>query len=188
MKRFDIRPLILGLVAAGTTPAMAQNLIANPTFDTDYSGWPAGGAEWVADDCCGNPASGSIRVVQFDRLWSNCMSVTAGNAYDLTFWTKYVGVLNLVNPNGFALVVWMNTPTCEPVFDLSPYHGVPPGNDAAWHHVGATFIAPAGAQSVAIVLGGNICGITCGGYTSFDDVAFGPAGTVPVELQSFEID
>lgn len=59
---------------------------------------------------------------------------------------------------------------------------------AAWHKVGATFVAPAGAQSVSIELGGYHCELSCGGDTYFDNVAFGPAGTVPVELQSFDID
>jgi len=190
MKRSGIRALILGLLALGAAPAMAQNLIANPTFDTDYSGWPVGAAQWVAEDCCGNPASGSITSHQDETLISNCIDVTGGSSYDLTLWTKYVPVNpSLPSPNGFAYVVWMSAAACGGVaIDFPNYPDLAPGGGAAWHKVGATFVAPAGAQSVSIELGGYHCGLSCGGDTYFDNVAFGPAGTVPVELQSFDID
>jgi len=189
MKRFDIHALVLCLAATGATPALAQNLIVNSTFDSDYSGW-AGGAQWVADDCCGNPSSGSVNTHQFEALISNCSNVTGSSSYDLTFWSKFVLVNpSLPDPNGYAYVEWMDAPNCGgTAIDFPDFPNLAPGAGAAWHQVGATFVAPANAQSVQIQLGSSNCGLSCGGDTYFDDIAFGPAGTVPVELQSFRID
>lgn len=189
MKRFDIRALLLGLISTSATPALAQNLITNPTFDTDYSGWPAGDAKWVADDCCGNPASGSVTLQQHQSLVSNCINVTGGSSYDLTFWSKFAPVnVSFPSPNGFASVAWLTACGGDPIGPPNTYPTIYPGDAAAWHQLGATFVAPASAHGVSIDIGGQNCGLSCGGTTWFDNVAFGPAGTVPVELQSFEID
>ncbi len=45
------------LIAVG--PAGAQNLVVNPEFDTDMSGWGAFGGTWDPADWQGSPSSGS---------------------------------------------------------------------------------------------------------------------------------
>lgn len=75
------------LVLVGPTAALsAQNLLANPGFDTGLSGWEAGdGASWDGTkDADGSPSSGSAKAsVNFDRVGltptivTQCIPVTA---------------------------------------------------------------------------------------------------------------
>lgn len=65
------RPLVLGallsLLTAGAAPA-AENLLENPGFDTDTSGWELTGdsapatLSWAPDDAAGDPGSGSLEI------------------------------------------------------------------------------------------------------------------------------
>ncbi|MGE0639924.1 MAG: hypothetical protein AB7G12_08165 [Thermoanaerobaculia bacterium] len=65
------------------TPVAAQNLIPNPGFDTDLSGWTGGPAVWSPEDQSGDPGSGSARVdvpsgVLF-ALFSSCIPLVPGD-------------------------------------------------------------------------------------------------------------
>lgn len=176
------------VIAVGATPVFGQNLLLNGTFDTDTSGWTGFGGGWVADDCCGNAASGSAKLSQQSVLIGNCIEATEGSSFDLTLWSKFAPIIQPPQGLGYALVIWSTDASCADFigFPNAPYIYL--GNDLAWQHFGATFVAPAGAHSVHVELEAAHCGTSCGGLTNFDDVAFGPRGTVPVELQSFGID
>lgn len=179
--------LVISMMALCATPALAQNLIENSAFNTDFSGWTGAGSGWVADDCCGDPASGSVMLREFGALVSNCIEVTAGTSYDFTLWSKFDPIIQPPESNGNAWINWSTETTCSSWNSFDPIPGFHLGSNAEWQRVGATFVAPVGAQRVQVLLWPSVCGISCGGITYYDNVAFGPAGTVPVELQSFEI-
>lgn len=48
------------LLVAATTQVAAQNLVVNPEFDTDFSGWYTSGSTWSAEDWQASPSSGSV--------------------------------------------------------------------------------------------------------------------------------
>jgi hypothetical protein len=86
--------LVLGVAAA--SGAAAQNLINNPDFSQDLSGWTAIGSEitWIADDS--ETGSGSMEVSvlnvgpNFEQGWaeSNCFEVKGGALYEASGWLR----------------------------------------------------------------------------------------------------
>ena len=64
----QIRAALGCVLLLAATSSAAQNLLPNPDFDSDISGWSgpicsdALATSWSADDASGNPASGSWRV------------------------------------------------------------------------------------------------------------------------------
>jgi hypothetical protein len=79
------------LVLCTTVPssiALAQNLLTNPNFNQNISGWtaiPAGTATWDATDIDASPSSGSARVTNSgsQAQFQQCVAVSPGAKYDL---------------------------------------------------------------------------------------------------------
>jgi hypothetical protein len=88
-----VRAILLALCTIASSEAFAQNLLTNPNFNQNISGWtasPAGVAVWDSADAKASPSSGSARVtstasqVQFQQ----CVAVTPGVKHDLIVRTR----------------------------------------------------------------------------------------------------
>lgn len=192
-----MRTIIVVVSAAfafGATSLPAQNLVTNPGFDSDLDGWSMihGSASWSADDCCGDANSGSaslpVVVGAMAMLNSACIGVTPGASYDLVVLAETLALPpDFLSGSGTATVTWYDDmASCpyilvnEPGATFQPYTG--------WRSFGATFVAPATAAAVKVTLMAQAGGLSQGIDVHFDNVRFGPTGSVPVTLQSFEVD
>ncbi|MEO5559783.1 MAG: hypothetical protein ABIR10_08915, partial [Dokdonella sp.] len=108
-------------------------------------------------------------------------------AYDLGAWIR------LTTPSGFepGLPViglsWYSAADCS---SPSGYSATRSAEPATWTRIAISgVVAPEGTHSARIFLMAGATGLagTLVGM-EFDSAFFGPAGTVPVELQSFTID
>lgn len=79
--------ILLLILAILTAPALAQdNLVVNPGFDSDVSGWQQGDwpGEWRPFDADGSNASGSLFLTNdtggsfTDRAWTQCLPMKGG--------------------------------------------------------------------------------------------------------------
>lgn len=180
----------LGLASS----AFAQNRLSNGSFDTDLSGWsllPPSGSQpvWSSKDCCGNSASGSAELRAVDLpviLGSSCIAVSGGSTYDLVAMvdTQPAGA-GIPTQAGLG-VLWYSDAACTDAIDPPQTWSV--GNSPGWRRFGVSTHAPAAALSARIELTAAGAGLSSGIDAYFDQVAFGTTGTVPVTLQSFDID
>jgi len=188
---------ILALVGFATASGYceAQDLIVNGQFDTGSAPWTVEQtttvpATWVAEDCCGNPNSGSITfgTVMSSRLLSNCMLTTAGADHDflITLWLTHS--VPTFPGSASATVEWFSGSNCDGArvaetryeFNTIEYTN-------AWTQRGTRLTSPAGTMSARLVIS------TSSGLSNFttariDDVRFGVAESVPVGLLSFSVD
>jgi hypothetical protein len=68
-------------VASAPGAAASTNLLTNPEFDTNTSGWQG---PWIPTDASGNPHSGAVRIVGspgFGTYVSQCAPAAAGASY-----------------------------------------------------------------------------------------------------------
>jgi hypothetical protein len=172
----------LGLLLASARPASAQNLLANPDFNTDLSGWNTFGA--VFDGTAGSPSpgsaqfSGSIAGTNASIFVSLAQCVTGivpGNTYDLS------GQLRLTSaPAGgtvFAAVAWYSDAGCTT--GISTDGGNPVGG-STFQASSGSFIAPGGAVAANFLVWISTS-TTPGSFTGNLDTAFlGPQGPPPV--------
>lgn len=151
--------LALSALLLTAAPAAAQNLILNPGFDDDLSGWRSQTAAWSALDAGGDPGSGSaLGANSHDSggtlgvtALSQCVAVDAGQSYEY-------GMRTLLpagqEHSGYAYfhAVWSPTFPCDgaPIRfapgDQSPTAG-------AWAPLGNQDVAPAGAKGLTLILG-----------------------------------
>lgn len=83
--------MVVALGGSGGSAGVAQNLITNPGFTSDLTGWTRSGFEgvWSAEDADGDPDSGSGYLLLEGGpsggayLASSCMAVVAGTTYDV---------------------------------------------------------------------------------------------------------
>ncbi|MGZ7032065.1 MAG: hypothetical protein ACXVIJ_08840 [Thermoanaerobaculia bacterium] len=189
--------LMVVIALPGTASRVgAQNLLQNGNFDTDLSGWtditfppPV----WTPDDCCANPDSGSVRLrgggTFMPILASDCVAVTANSGYDVRT------MVNMVPfspgdpyPAGAALyVIWNAAPDCTGV-EIDRQGILFSADPLGWHLASAHLVAPDGTNSAFVQLLALNGGLSSGINAYFDDVRFGPSGSVPVDLQSFTVD
>ncbi|HEV8238014.1 MAG TPA: hypothetical protein VGS57_01445 [Thermoanaerobaculia bacterium] len=156
--------------------AQAQNLVSNPNFDHDLSGWivQEGAAVWSADDAAASAFSGSMDAMgtsdQPTRVRSNCFAASPGN---YLFELKHREP-NAADPFGVnAFLRWYSDTECtilltNSVSLNSTFHG--PGWQTISTAVGVDVIAPPGAHSAALQLNGSA-------RASIDDVVVARVGT-----------
>lgn len=188
--------LMASLALAASDETAAQNLVANGNFDTDsapwmeYMGSDATPARWEAEDCCGNPASGSIMfiTVLISRLHSNCMPITGGSEYDFQLMLRlshvvpgFPGIANLT-------VGWFTAPDCAGLpLDSMDYPIDTMEYTTAWTWFGSRLAAPPDVTHAQLRFTTSH-GLSNTTTARIDDVRFGPAGSVPVGLVSFTVD
>jgi len=181
-------------LALAVMQASAQNLVSNGNFDTDLNGWSVGFSNvgtpaWFGDDCCGNAGSGSARLLALHfptSLNSSCIAVTGGNSYDLVVMANTLPAGGTILTGAEADILWFGDASCSQ--EMTRAVGVNVGNSAGWRQVGATIVAPDNVMSARIELFAGGGGLSSGIDAYFDNVRFGPPGSVPVTLQSFDVE
>jgi hypothetical protein len=149
-----VRCTIVALASVlGVTFAWGQNLVSNPSFDTDVIGWTPFAMTtivWDSLDAYGNPASGSALVSNAsttpgDATGSRqCVEgILGGQAY-------HIGADILV-PGGQAetgagelLVQWYDQPGCGGFLGLVSSSEIPTSTPDVWYTVSVISEAPPG--------------------------------------------
>ncbi len=182
---------VLFLLCAAS--AQAQNLLANPGFDADLASWSEGeGSQGSVNHeaADGDSANGSA---QFDATAcctlsiSQCLPVDPSTDYEFGGSVRLAGATLPAGGDeglGFDLQ-WSSDATCTAPVGTAALN-VP--NTEGWvRHVAAT-TSPGNAQSVLFRARQFNFVEPHSLSARVDDVVFGPAGTVPVELQQFSVE
>ena len=180
-------PLLWAIV--WSAPGNAQNLLANPSFDTNTDGWSAtsgGSLAWNAADADGLAGSGSLELTNAggDAAWlataEQCVPAVGGTAYHAEVTTFVPGGQA---STGTSVVQWLtySAPGCNPatLINSGMFGGVSvPG---LWVAMASTIDTPAGTRSVAI-RPGTIKAEAGGSLVArYDKAFFGlPGSTCPV--------
>lgn len=187
--------ITLAVVLVGGATLSAQNLVTNPDFNTDATGWTPTSAEmsitWAALDAYGSGTSGSGLVTNSFSTAANagvtqCINtpLTDGASYDVGAWIRVPS--GQTGTGAAGLFAWFHSGAAcggAQIGTLSVSY-LPPPTDS-WTLSTATGAAPAGTQSVTIYLNVNKMSDagTLGAY--FDGVRFGPNPTTPVGAATF---
>jgi hypothetical protein len=146
-----VRPIaILAAVVLGwPTAAAAQNLLANPRFDTDLSGWIAlGNATWQAEDADMSVYSGSVNIVSTAvdqcRPAAIRQCLPAGSAaYDLSFKSR--------GTRGSVFVLFFASADCSgDSIENSGLAISPQGSSGVWTSNGGRAVRPSGTLSMMV--------------------------------------
>jgi len=183
--------------------ATAQNLVANPNFDTNLDNWtPTFGssdplASLTLDATEGSPSAPSMLFTQLQpatmidqrEILSECIAVTAGQRYDLSYDTRRrpIATASGMSLRTFSDTACANSAAAQmPTSANDPCAALPAGWLRCYHHAA---LAPVGVSAIRLSITGVLLFAGDPPLNQFriDNVRFGPVGTVPVELQSFEI-
>jgi hypothetical protein len=178
------------LLASTAGSVHAANVLTNPNFDTDLTGWtPDFGASWDSTlDFGGNPpTNGSLLGTQAGNTLGSvarqCVSpVTPSVAYSLgaKVW------VDTSQTQGWIEVTWYPSPGCTGVTITTSFGSVVT-TTGAWNDSlpsGGNPVMSPGTAASAMVEIGMTNTIVDGARANFDNAFFGP-GTFPVELQRF---
>ena len=169
--------LLAGLVLQCVS-ARAANLVNNPDFTSDINGWTGSGLSWDSSD--GDPSPGSahlITAVPGTTVDSTCIVIAAPQNIDLFVNIKVAsGSLN-VNALSFTDTSCMG--------NLNGFTGTLITAPSTWQLSSVTNVPlPNGTNSVLLQVVSSTLGST---DAHFDHVLFGPTGSAPVRLQSFDV-
>jgi hypothetical protein len=180
-----------------SAPLAAQNMVTNNSFPSNVTSWvltdpSTSTAQWSALDADG-AASGSVEVTNLHpdpsmgRGITQCISsVTPGNDYD---WGGQILIPTgqSTSPRAMIGLRWYFGADCTGGFD-SQQPRLSTTSTGAWASLDSTVTAPSGAISVLFLAfpskleaGGSL-------VSNFDNLYFGPPGTTPAELLSFEVE
>lgn len=147
-------PLFAVLVAA--VPALADNFVNNPGFDSDVDHWGGPPIVWIAEDELGDPASGSAYVEvpghSSAHLTSDCFPVGGGQQLVFGASANLEGSEPLWARVGVELRFY-DQPNCAGSATLTPYPSlIAESAYAGWGSSQANAVAPAGAQSAQLLI------------------------------------
>jgi hypothetical protein len=190
-------------IAVGIGSAHAQNLIVNPNFATDVSGWTADTGTSIfrdsSQDAGGSATSGAMSVFPsngqtFNLSVHQCFAVTGGTDYSFGAKIKPGTVTS------FGMMCQAFTGSDCAFLPIGSASAIiaGPADQNGWVplHTESPYLLPASAQGVSCEITGNLPLPPLAGapqpngvFTSLwaDDVFFAP-GTTPVSLQAFDID
>lgn len=194
--------LLLVVLILSSSTVLAQNLITNPDFTVDTSGWnfttPGTFTRNGSLDADSSPMSGSGELANTSPLAfgssfaGQCVSgITAGSNYDWGAMMRFDSA-NTQTASGRANVV-VN------FYDAALCGGSNVGggttadfsstNTDVWSQMEVLgFTAPTGSVTAWVSLFTVKTEDTGIMTVNFDNVVFGPAGTLPVELSSFTVE
>jgi hypothetical protein len=172
-------------LAAHCIGANADNLVANPDFNTDVGSWTwipnvSGSGSFTLDTTTGDPAAPSAHIVTDAASGgvarSQCILINAPQNLDLI-------VNGKSNAGGSADVWLMLFTTDDCTFGMG--HGASLGYDSGtWEQKSQSNLAiSSDVQSVQIWLVAS-----ASQDFNIDHVQLGLSGTLPVTLQSFQVD
>jgi len=197
MRAFLRCPVFLVVFLVAAAPAAAQNLLVNPGFDRDLSGWDVhtefyppflvgASAQWAATDAHTVGTSGSVHFQltgasqSVNRvLLSQCVAAVPGRRYDGGGLIRTDDQLQsgvLVRLELFAAPSCSGSPTVPGPADV---YSLPPGathNNSAGLWLPATVSAIAGTDTKSVRFSAGIDAVTLSPFTSsfngFFDAAF----------------
>jgi hypothetical protein len=197
MSRFT-RSMLGFVLATAAASAGAQNLMTNPDFSADLSQWTirtTGSATVTYVSDSGSPAEGAVHLTATNgdtAQLKQCVALTA-TTLDLIA-REYIAESVSVQTAGADVTVY-DQPDCVGnivgffAFNPEPVTGYFQGTVApGWNQISAAhedvspFVPASALVSVFVVAAG-------GGSADyyFDNVRFGPSGTLPVKLQAFDV-
>jgi hypothetical protein len=196
MGRALVRSLCLvAWAGCAAAPAAAQNQSVNPGFVTDLGGWTVGTHPAVTaahDTSQSFNSPGSLRVSTAGSTPANligvgqCLPVTPGQVLDFGGRYRFESG-HAANLKGFALAVWFSDGACSAGTTFGPASNVIADVPDTWLPVHADDVpVPAGFGSALFLL--VVAMATGEGVGWFDDVYFGPAPLVPVELLGLTVE
>jgi hypothetical protein len=165
------------------TPVAATNLLTNPGFASDLSGWSLGvnfvTAAWQPLDATGQSDSGSASVTIAAPGITNglqqCVPVTAGTSYD--FGARIELPPGQPDATASAVLVWYTGPSCTGgTVGGEPSTPAVATGGSAFVGVSATAVAPSGALSATVVLVVGDPPSLSSAVAYFDDAYFQPSG------------
>lgn len=177
--------LILALALAPAV-ASADNLLANPGFDTDFLGWTDQSGdgfltEWAAEDASGSPTSGSLRMSYMAEGEHSvlpgsrqCVPITPGVLYDFGSRVK-VPTGQDREGTAYVQVSWYANASCSDNLDFSRMTTSTPSDSWQLLHTGG-FLPPAGTHSAEFGLLMNAGGTEGTVALLFDDAYLCPSG------------
>jgi len=144
---------VLILVSASL---QAQNLIVNPDFDTDVSGWFAETLSWIADDG-GGPSGPGCAEISSDlnnggvrHASSTRVPIVVNTEYFMSGWAKLDIESLAEDANLFA--DWYDSN--GQYMGTSTFYGLKPDEwDGQWHEVTGTVTFPPGAVEATVHFG-----------------------------------
>jgi hypothetical protein len=176
-----------------SNPGMAQNIVPNPDFDAELSGWtlilaPSGGGSISLDTAVGSPIAPSMYVVgggtPSTLVVSGCLPISQ-QIVDLQGDLNYVQGATPIAAGSLEVSSYGDT-SCASYLDVAVTNTCFALPSAGWQRCSRLgYLLPAGTQAVTVALRVNYLG---GNVAHFDNVRLGPAGTVPVTLQSFGVE
>ena len=187
------------VLATAAVSAGAQNLLSNADFSADLSQWTirttgAATVTYVSDS--GSPEQGAVHLTASNgetAQLKQCVALTA-TTLDLTA-REYIAESVSVQSAGADVTIY-DQPACAGnivgffAFNPTPVTGYFEGSVASgWNQISALhenispFVPASALVSVFVVAAG-------GGSLDyyFDNVRFGPSGTLPVRLQAFDVE
>jgi hypothetical protein len=171
---------VAALALAAAAPA--ANLIPDPEFDSGTGNWTASSGTLTLDNSVGSPTAPSAHFVATAQasMTLGCIASSEQNVDIRANARVDAGAFAVGNIWAFA-----STDCSGGVlgFGNEIFGFVFPG---AWATYGGAKTLPAGTQSVRIDFSFS-SGQVPGGELHVDHVQFGPEGTAPVTLQSFDV-
>jgi hypothetical protein len=150
------------LVLSSPGLSAAQNLLANPDFDTDTSGWTAN-VSWIqefhdTEDLTEPSPSGSVRVVNTRETGGGnglyqCVLAYGDALYDFSIWTRIPTGQSMTGEASLRLF-WFGNETCDFADDLGVdiFRITTPSE--SWAQISQLdFAVPTGVRSVRFDLG-----------------------------------
>lgn len=170
------------VLAAGSRPAHAENLLVNPRFDTSLTGWGVGNSKqvWSPLDADGSPGSGSAKGL-IDQAPDRFTAVAFRQCVEVSDAIEYaIGISAFIPPgqdrtgSANAAAYFYADETCGGAADIVSLGSV--GTPGAWSEIADTLTPPAGSRSVTLFL--SITKIELGGQIEahFDDACVGSGG------------
>ena len=174
-------------------PIMAQNLIQNPGFDSDLSGWvnPFGyPAVWDSRDASNSASSGSTILTNTignggsTGILRQCLEVSEGSQIDASAMVYQASGQTGEGVGSFRFTFYSDT-TCQNLISTTYYSSAFADFDT-WFEVNKTATAPASTAAVLLYLAvsGQIQAEDFSAH--FDDVVL-TASSSPIFADGFEI-
>jgi hypothetical protein len=158
---FKLDDPVQGILAGYTTTTTRTNLVANPNFETNTTGWSAFGAlitlsRITTDSYVGTGAAQVVRASNsggaanqgIDATIATYIPIVAGQTYRLSAYLKLVSGL----PNCFVTIAWMNASNVY----LSENGSTVTALTSSWQRLSVSATAPANAAYARILVRENI--------------------------------
>lgn len=172
--------------------AGAANLLTNPNFDTDLSGWTATNASQGAatfDNSTGSPSPGSALLTGIACCTvqvSQCVAVVAGQSYDFGASLKEGPTAPGQSGDGTGVdLIWFSNGTCTGgALGVVPFQ---PAITTSWASYSSTAVAPVSSLAVQYRIRQYNNAALSNLTSNADNAFFGPSAPTPVVLQSFGV-